>query len=41
MYILNVGIIDVDLNFTRYYSDELNPGRTSWVSVSMVEKGVE
>lgn len=34
-------IIDVQLNFTRYYSDGSNPGKTAWVAVNMVENGVE
>lgn len=33
--------IDVQLNFTRYYSDGSNPGKTAWVAVNMVENGVE
>ncbi|GAN01001.1 hypothetical protein MAM1_0004c00430 [Mucor ambiguus] len=32
---------DVQLNFTRYYSDESNPGKTAWAAVNMVENGVD
>jgi hypothetical protein len=32
---------DVQLNFTRYYSDDSNPGITAWAAVNMVENGVK
>ncbi|KAG0182904.1 Metabotropic GABA-B receptor subtype 3A [Apophysomyces sp. BC1034] len=32
---------DVELNFTRYYSDEHNPGKSAWSAVNMVERGVD
>ncbi|RCH82278.1 hypothetical protein CU098_001339, partial [Rhizopus stolonifer] len=31
---------DVELNFTRYYSDEKNPGKTSLTAVKMVQDNV-
>lgn len=33
--------LDVELNFTRFYSDEENPGKTAWATVNMVESGVK
>ncbi|KAF7731952.1 Metabotropic GABA-B receptor subtype 3A [Apophysomyces ossiformis] len=32
---------DVELNFTRYHSDEHNPGKSAWAAVNMVERGVD
>ncbi|KAI7887264.1 uncharacterized protein EV154DRAFT_14627 [Mucor mucedo] len=34
-------LTDVELKFTRYYSDQSSPGKTSWTAVSMIEDGVE
>lgn len=34
-------IVDVELKFTRYYSDENNPGKSAWTTVSMIEAGIE
>jgi hypothetical protein len=34
-------LLDVELNFTRFYSDETNPGKTAWATVNMIENGVK
>lgn len=36
-----VSLIDVDLQFVRYYSEEYRIGKTSWTAVKMIEAGVK